>query len=1497
MREVSEKMMQAGEMEGRSTIFRWIGLSVLTAAALFWVEFAQAAPTLVQKKSGSSQDSASVAATFDAAPTSGNLLIAIAANRQTSTPATPAGWSVAIDQSNFAPGGIIYYRIAGASEPTTVTVNGYNATNQRLSLQLFEYSGVDTLDQVNTASGNGTAVSSGSVTTTRADELVIAGVASTSSTSYSAWSNAFAEQHDFVVGGFGTQITAGGADFSAVSTGTYSTTATAGGSGNWRGVIASFSLGGGATLSGRVFEDANFSGTASDWDGGANDLGLNSVDVELYDNSNNYLSSTTTVTNGGFPGYFEFTGLSNGTYKVRVRSATLGDADTTPKGGLNACVPASCAYPLAEMTWGNGAALYGGQSATVDDTATGDNGGPGDTYLSVTVSGANVSNVHFGFAYNLIVNKDDDSNAVTVRSKQGSLRQFIKNANAIGTAGSTTANSSQFRIPAGLLVGGVATIQPPISLPTLTDNGTTLDATTQTANIGDTNAVGPEIEIDGSLAAVNSNGIIITSANNTLRGLVINSFTNNNGSDGDGIDVIGVGATGNTLAGNYIGLDATGTIDKGNADDGIRISDGASGNTVGGTAAADRNLISGNGDVGILFYDGDNNIVYNNYIGPDRTGTTAFTNSRGIRLDFGSTGNIIGGSAANQGNLISGNANQGIYIFGTTASNNNVIKGNKIGTKADGISALANGTHGIEIAATAANNTIGGTAAGEGNTIAFNTSAGIYLDGANSDNNKISGNALFGNGGLGIDLAPAGVGSGNGANNNKAAPVLTTMTPSGANFITRVSVTSGDTVEFFRVNNAASPAVGADGTGYGEGYLFLGSCVDNGACSGPHLSAAADADGAAGKVTATLLSSGLISGDRISATAIDGTNGTSEFGRNMLVPTVSTCQVTTTSDGTAPVPAGSLRDCINWANSNAGQDTILFDAGVFAPGTINVTAALPTLTDASGAIIDGSAASNVLIDGSTPASAAGFTLNSNNNQIKNLTIRNFKGAGFGAGSGVYLQTNAASNTLSNNTIQNNQGEGIYLDGSNTQNTISGNTISGNTREGINILTTGGSCATRNSILSNTISNNGTGATKRDGIRISNSACELIDGNTVNGNGNFGIFLSGASTTGVIISNNSLSGNNPTGEPPSGTIGVFAGANANRIEYNILKDNEAVGILIGDSAPDSQNNIVEGNLILRTLLSNTSSRGHGIMIYSGGNNTKIYQNTVHGNQGHGVTIGGTVTGFVVKNNLFSNNTGAGLNAPASAEIAYNDYYNNTGGSCTGGCANGTGSITTDPQYINPTSPTDDFHITECSSPAINAGVDLAADQPDMNGGGSGNYNGSAPDMGSLESSCGAILSLVKQVWQVGGSAPLALSNGAPTSTTVPSGQTIVFLIYVKNPNTTALADIRFSDLLDVSASGFDYVPGSLVRDDGSLSDAATDLQIFNATAPGTGTALTDAVDGDIASVCDSGAGACPGTTLNRVTVGNTTGLTPAQANGTLLIPANKTFAIRFRAVKK
>ena len=193
------------------------------------------------------------------------------------------------------------------------------------------------------------------------------------------------------------------------------------------------------SISGRIFEDADFSGTASDYDGGTNDAALANVDVELYDNADAYIRSTTTDGSGNYTLV-----APNGTYKVRVRSATIGDSNTLPDGGFNAVCgitdPVSgVACAVAEQTWANGAAAYGGQSATADDTATDNDAGPGDTWVSVAVSGADVANVNFGFAYNLIVN--------TNNSGQGSLDNFIDNANAIGSANGTTANSSEFRIP------------------------------------------------------------------------------------------------------------------------------------------------------------------------------------------------------------------------------------------------------------------------------------------------------------------------------------------------------------------------------------------------------------------------------------------------------------------------------------------------------------------------------------------------------------------------------------------------------------------------------------------------------------------------------------------------------------------------------------------------------------------------------------------------------------------------------------------------------------------------------------------------------------------------------------------------------------------------------------------------------------------------------------------------------------------------------------------
>ncbi|MHC4511246.1 MAG: beta strand repeat-containing protein, partial [Planctomycetota bacterium] len=490
------------------------------------------------------------------------------------------------------------------------------------------------------------------------------------------------------------------------------------------------------TISGTVFEDADFTGAASDYDGGANDLALQNVDVELYDNSDVYITSATT----GVGGNYSFTGLANGTYKIRVRSATIGDADTVPAGGLNATVPGTWPYPLAEMTWGDGSAVYGGQDPTVDDTATGDDAGPGDTYASVTMSGADITGVNFGFAYNLIVNTADDANADTVRSQQGSLRQFIKNANAIGTAGGTTANSSEFAIPGA----GPHTIQPVAALPVI-DDPLILDGYTQAgaqANTvpapGATDAV-LLIELDGSLAGAGVTGLDISAGSSTVRGLVINGFTDR------GIRLITNG--GNTVEGNYVGTDVTGTVDLGNGTRGIFINNSA-GNTIGGASPAARNVVSGNGTYGVYLSPAGStgNFVQGNYIGINATDTAALGNGTdgvgisggasgntiggtgAVGISGGASGNTIGGTGAGERNIISGNLNDGIEIQAAGTSNNSVI-GNYIGTNVAGTAARGNGRYGIILYNGANNTTIGGTLPGSANVISANGRHGIHIGG------------------------------------------------------------------------------------------------------------------------------------------------------------------------------------------------------------------------------------------------------------------------------------------------------------------------------------------------------------------------------------------------------------------------------------------------------------------------------------------------------------------------------------------------------------------------------------------------------------------------------------------------------------------------------------------------------------------------------------------------------------------------------------------------
>ncbi len=111
------------------------------------------------------------------------------------------------------------------------------------------------------------------------------------------------------------------------------------------------------------------------------------------------------------------------------------------------------------------------------------------------------------------------------------------------------------------------------------------------------------IQLSGASAGSGANGLVLGSgsAGSTVRGLIINQLSRNG---------IVIESDGNTIAGNFIGSDPTGTAPgPGNANNGVLV-DGATGNSIGGTALEDRNVIAFNGADGVKI----GNAVANNLL-------------------------------------------------------------------------------------------------------------------------------------------------------------------------------------------------------------------------------------------------------------------------------------------------------------------------------------------------------------------------------------------------------------------------------------------------------------------------------------------------------------------------------------------------------------------------------------------------------------------------------------------------------------------------------------------------------------------------------------------------------------------------------------------------------------------------------------------------------------------------------------------------------------------
>src|SRR5262249_18003989 len=150
---------------------------------------------------------------------------------------------------------------------------------------------------------------------------------------------------------------------------------------------------------------------------------------------------------------------------------------------------------------------------------------------------------------------------------------------------------------------------------------------------------------------------------------------------------------------------------------------------------AARNVISGNGEMGILLAgDCDGVNVLGNYIGVAVDGVTPVPNSNGIvvappnhQVVIGGAESGVGGPSAAGRNIISGNTNDGVQVFGEGDTR---VRGNFIGTDKDGAAAVPNGRYGILLQSVGS--TVGGPAAGAGNLISGNGAGGVGV-GLNDD--------------------------------------------------------------------------------------------------------------------------------------------------------------------------------------------------------------------------------------------------------------------------------------------------------------------------------------------------------------------------------------------------------------------------------------------------------------------------------------------------------------------------------------------------------------------------------------------------------------------------------------------------------------------------------------------------------------------------------------------------------------------------------------------
>ncbi len=717
-------------------------------------------------------------------------------------------------------------------------------------------------------------------------------------------------------------------------------------------------------------------------------------------------------------------------------------------------------------------------------------------------------------------------------------------------------------------------------------------------NIIENNYVG--LLPDGStLGSIGGEGIYVRgSENNTVRGNTIA------GAVGSGLKLEREFTTDTIVAGNYVGTNATSDTGLGNSN-GIKIEAGAHHNTIGGTLAAARNVISGNTSSGILLQGVATsfNTIQGNYIGTDKDGVTAIPNSEGISIANGANNNTIGGAVGGATNVISGNV-VGVHV---SDSNGNTVAGNIVGLQSDGLSALPNTDTGIYVNGNSNNTTIGG----ESLTMAF-------------------ANYIGGSGGYGIALLPTP-----GTTGNKVVGNVVGLNQS--------EQIRGNTLAGIIVKDTSNVTIG--GTTAGSKNVISGSSG-----SGVWIYNASNTT-VQGNFIGTDSSGELDRGNIGAGIAIE----TASFGNTIGGITAAARNVISGNDiyGVGIHHVGSINNLVqgNYIGTNQdGSIAIPNGSGI----EITLGAANNTIGGATAAernIISGNSADGVILQGA----------GTDGNRIFGNYIGTDVSGNFAIGNnraGVLIYFGPANNFIGTNGDDvNDATEGNLISGNNTGGNSAGvrlddnavdNVIAGN-RIGTNA---DGTAAVANDygiwVRTPTVSGTRIG-TNFDGTS------DAAERNIIAGNTGTGVFVDQAFSTLVTGNYIGVDSTGSTALPNSYGVVLSSGAHDNTIggtsatARNIISGNQQRGILLSDLG--TTNNLILGNYIGtdadgRMDLGNTLE---GIAIIDGASSNFVggasngSGNVISGNNQHGILIN-----INANNNEILGNT-IGLNAAGNAPL--------------------------------------------------------------------------------------------------------------------------------------------------------------------------------------------------------------------------------------------------------